>query len=173
MAYIKAIVILNPKDEFDLRPFAKIGITIVFWLQFCEMRVRKRKTECDYFFKERGVLWYETDAVVSLCAVTKVFWLPSFCLVLWRWGWRVNDWNVFLLSLVYLWDCILQQDSYRRTWQKTTAKADHRKSRTLTAEHDKEGTYSRTSHNRTRQKVGLLQQNTAKRRTLTAEHGKT
>ena len=56
-----AIVILNPKDKFDLCPFAKIGHTIVFCLQFCEMRVRKRKTECDCFFKERGMLWYETD----------------------------------------------------------------------------------------------------------------
>ena len=55
------------------------------------------------------LLWYETDAVVSFCAVTKLyFWLPSFCLVLWRWGWPVNDWNVFLLPLVYLWDCVLQ-----------------------------------------------------------------
>ena len=67
-----AIDVLNPKDEFDLCPFAKIGNTNVFCLQFCEMRVRKRKTECDYFLKERGVLWYKTDAVVSLCAVTKL-----------------------------------------------------------------------------------------------------
>ena len=54
-----AIVILNPKDKFDLCPFAKIGHTIVFCLQFCEMRVRKKekKTECDYFLnKERGML---------------------------------------------------------------------------------------------------------------------
>ena len=36
------------------------------------MRVRKRKTECDYFLKERGMLWLETDAVVSLRAVTKL-----------------------------------------------------------------------------------------------------
>ena len=43
-----------------------------------------------------------------MCSYETVFWLPSFCLVLWRWGWPVNDWNVFLLPLVYLWDCILQ-----------------------------------------------------------------
>ena len=43
-----------------------------------------------------------------MCSYETVFWLPSFCLVLWRWGWRVNDWNIFLLPLVYLWDCILQ-----------------------------------------------------------------
>ena len=44
-----------------------------------------------------------------MCSYETVFWLPSFCLVLWRWGWPVNYWNVFLLPLVYLWDCILQQ----------------------------------------------------------------
>ena len=43
-----------------------------------------------------------------MCSYETVFWLPLFCLVLWRWGWPVNDWNVFLLPLVYLWDCILQ-----------------------------------------------------------------
>ena len=41
------------------------------------------------------MLWYETDAVVSLCAVTKLcFDCLRFCLLLWRWGWPVNDWNV-------------------------------------------------------------------------------
>ena len=44
-----------------------------------------------------------------MCSYETMFRLPSFCLVLWRWGWPVNDWNVFLLPLVYLWDCILQQ----------------------------------------------------------------
>ena len=43
-----------------------------------------------------------------MCSYETVFWLPSFCLVLWHWGRPVNDWNVFLLPLVYLWDCILQ-----------------------------------------------------------------
>ena len=42
------------------------------------------------------------------CSYETVFWLSLFCLVLWRWGWPVNDWNVFLLPLVYLWDCIPQ-----------------------------------------------------------------
>ena len=41
------------------------------------------------------LLWYETDAVVSLCAVTKLcFDCLRFGLLLWRWGWPVNDWNV-------------------------------------------------------------------------------
>ena len=44
-----------------------------------------------------------------MCSYETVFWLPLFCLVLWRWGWPVNDWNVFLLPLVYLWDCIPQR----------------------------------------------------------------
>ena len=48
--------VLNPKEEFDLCPFAKIGNTIVFCLQFCEMRIRKRKTECDYFLKETKLM---------------------------------------------------------------------------------------------------------------------
>jgi len=43
-----------------------------------------------------------------MCSYETVFWLPSFCLVLRRWGWPVNDWNVFLLPHVYLWDCVLQ-----------------------------------------------------------------
>ena len=29
-----------------------------------------------------------------MCSYETVFWLPSFCLLLWRWGWPVNDWNV-------------------------------------------------------------------------------
>jgi len=33
--------VLNPKDEFDCvhTPYAKIGNTIVFSLQFCEKRI--------------------------------------------------------------------------------------------------------------------------------------
>ena len=29
-----------------------------------------------------------------MCSYETVFWLPSFCLLLWRWSWPVNDWNV-------------------------------------------------------------------------------
>ena len=47
---------MNPKDGFDLCPYVKIGNIIVFCLQLCEMRVRKRKIECDYFRKEREML---------------------------------------------------------------------------------------------------------------------
>ena len=32
-----------------------------------------------------------------MCSYETVFWLPSFCLVLWRWGWPVKWLNVFLL----------------------------------------------------------------------------
>ena len=49
-----------------------------------------------------------------MCSYETVFWLPSFCLVPWRWGWPVNDWNVFLLPLVYLWDCIIQHGGSRK-----------------------------------------------------------
>ena len=75
------------------------------------MRVRKRKLSVIVFFKERGMLWYETDVVVSLCAVTKLYFdCLRFVLC---YGAEadpaVNDWNVFLLPLVYLSDCILQQ----------------------------------------------------------------
>ena len=62
----------------------------------------------------REMLWYETDAVVSLCAVTKLcFDCLRFGLLLWRWGWLER----FLLPLVYLWDCILQHgDVFGHLW---------------------------------------------------------
>ena len=96
-----AIDVLNPNDEFDLCPYAKIGNTIVFCLQFCELRVRKRKkTECDYFLKERE-MWYETDAVVLICSVTKLWFDCLRCPVLWCWSWPVKDWKRFSSCLLY------------------------------------------------------------------------
>ena len=65
--------LMSWKDEFDLCPYAKISNTIVilFTVLWDESK-KKEKTECDYFLMESRMLWYETYAVVSLCAVTKL-----------------------------------------------------------------------------------------------------
>ena len=55
-------------------PYAKIGNTVVFCFQFCDMRVRKRKkTECDYFLKEKGCCDWSFD----MFSYESVAWLPS------------------------------------------------------------------------------------------------
>ena len=61
-----------------------------------------------WFYLYLGVMIRNWCCSFVICSYETVFLLPSFCLQLWRWGWPVNDWNVFLLPLVYLWDCILQ-----------------------------------------------------------------
>ena len=57
------------------------------------------------------LLWYETDAVVSIFSVTKLRFDGLGCLVLCRGTWPVKDWKRFPLAsciLVYLWDCLQQ-----------------------------------------------------------------
>jgi len=60
-----------------------------------------------------------------------VFWLPSFCLVLWRWGWPVNDWNV---SSCLLYTC---ETAYYNTFvfkSSTNVSRRHTKSNLFTYE---------------------------------------
>ena len=56
-----------------------------------------------------------------MCSYETVFWLPSFCLLLWRWGWPVNDWNV---SSCLLYTCETAYYNTDRTalvqWANTT-----------------------------------------------------
>ena len=73
------------------------------------------KVFCDIVFTAEPVMIRNWCCSFIMCSYETVFWLLFvFCLVLWRWGWPVSDWNVFLLPLVYLWDCILQQNRLTR-----------------------------------------------------------